>query len=404
MAGVFDHLHIKRNTAGSSNELSFDVLDAARDDLDGKRKKGKRTFAFPSSGGFQTDSPASPNLSQPEPRSAKTPSLQDNQGVSRYGKLAADKEVERRKRARRAHSVRLWVVGAIVVLAAIAAAAWLGYRHYVEVQDFSVRFDALVNRFAEEDAFLSQIDDLMGSLDDEAKSSKRADAAKDIPNIMEGVGRTKANASDAQPLATSNEDRAVLAKIAETCDARIGMLAAAQEAFDVSAEKEERCKEAAQIWSSVVNASQEAKEATKAFNAASTEDAVKNARKQTETAMKQLQDAQKRLKTMAASGKNIDLSKQDEYLTAKIESLEAAVATSDALIDGDRDLAKKKNEEYNAIDGKAATLAKQLPLTAEETVETAYAEDLARCAAAYQSARDEAVAADTLIREYITQQ
>lgn len=40
MAGVFDFLHLKRNTRGSSNELSFDVLDAARNDLDSKRRRG----------------------------------------------------------------------------------------------------------------------------------------------------------------------------------------------------------------------------------------------------------------------------------------------------------------------------------------------------------------------------
>ena len=54
MAGIGDHIHVKKNTAGSSNELSFDVLDAARNGLDTKGRKAPRPQALqkPSKGDY----------------------------------------------------------------------------------------------------------------------------------------------------------------------------------------------------------------------------------------------------------------------------------------------------------------------------------------------------------------
>jgi hypothetical protein len=42
VAADFDHRHLKRNTAGSSNELSFDVLDAARSGMDTQKGSARR--------------------------------------------------------------------------------------------------------------------------------------------------------------------------------------------------------------------------------------------------------------------------------------------------------------------------------------------------------------------------
>ena len=57
MAGVFDFLHIKKYTAGSSNELSFDVLEQMSVEADGKAKKkasSKETLPSSSSNGAKT--------------------------------------------------------------------------------------------------------------------------------------------------------------------------------------------------------------------------------------------------------------------------------------------------------------------------------------------------------------
>ena len=77
MAGPFDHLHIKGRTAGTSNELSFDVLDAVRSEP--SQKKARSVFI-----------PSGPRQSQGS-----------YTGVAGTSTLSAVPEVERR------HLVRL---------------------------------------------------------------------------------------------------------------------------------------------------------------------------------------------------------------------------------------------------------------------------------------------------------
>ena len=78
MSGHFDFLHVKKNSAGSPNELSFDVLDAARSQLDGKKSRTSR-------GSLST-----------------SPKQGSYHGVGSGSTLSAVPEVERRKKLLRA--------------------------------------------------------------------------------------------------------------------------------------------------------------------------------------------------------------------------------------------------------------------------------------------------------------
>ena len=75
--------------------------------------------------------------------------------------------------------------------------------------------------------------------------------------------------------------------------------------------------------------------------------------------------------------------------------------TADALLENDRDKAAGLNEKYNEADKSAAKQAKNLPLTPEVAVRESFAEKLSDSAAGYEEARQKAIAADAVIREYV---
>ena len=98
---------------------------------------------------------------------------------------------------------------------------------------------------------------------------------------------------------------------------------------------------------------------------------------------------------------NVDA--QTEYLKKRIESLQLAVETQDALLAGDKDLATKKNDDYNVSDKKAASLAKALPLSLEPAVNAAYEPQISAGKTEYAAAREQVIASDSLIRDYTAQ-
>ena len=374
MASIFDHLHIKRNTMGSSNELSFDVLDAARSEVNAKPAR------------------------QPLPPKAYKGSYH---GVAGTSTLSGKAEVEKRKKARRMHAAKLWVVGGALAFAAAFALLWFGYQHYKEVQDFSVRFDSLVNQFSNEDVFLAEVDGLMSSLEDEKQTQERAAAAERVDDGIQNIERTKANARSAKIIAVSERDRNAIDQILEAADARVEMLQTAKEAFALAAARDKRTAEAQQIWDGVVVAVQAAKEASDQANGAITEEETRKARDKTQSAVESLDRALEGLKTLASSDSSMDLSAQVAYVEQKRESLEYGKQTADALLEGDREKAAAFNERYNETDSQAAGKAQKLPLTLKDVVYDAYAPQFAELSAEYIAARYRVMAADAKVNDYL---
>lgn len=377
MASVFDHLHIKRHTAGSSNELSLDVLDAARSGLDAKADKSARMPKVPK------------------------PSQGSYHGVMGTATFSSQAEVKKRKKDRRVRSLLAGTVGVLLAVAASFALLWAGYQHYLGVQDFSTRFDALVNQFAEEDAYLSEVDVQMSLIPGASKTEQMAQLQEEAAEQAEGLNRIRQNAVHARPLATDERDKQVLSELIEGTEERLVMLEEAQEAFHLVEERDKRIAEVDTLWEEVLKQSQASLDVAASANEASTEKELNEARDKTREVRENMQETLDHLKEEAAAAPEIDLELQAAYLEAKIESLDLAVQTSEALIAGQREEAAARNEAYNTKDHEAASLAKELPLSLGQTCEYAYKEPLDEAKRRYEEARTQALAHDSHISDYL---
>lgn len=412
MSNAFDHLHIKRHTAGSSNELSFDVLDAASEGYSSKKKRFGRRAGPQMLRPVKQEQPApkpleaeavqqpanTPDLPVPEKRDGgERPSFHRAVGKST---LSSQVEVTSRKRERRARTIRIGAVATVLAVAMMVAAAYAGYRQYEEMQLFQGKFDALVQLFVKADEAIPLTDSFMadpfGATPEEIEEMEKAAAQAEI--VLQQLDDERALALS---YTVTDRDVQALDQVAKALDDRRDMLGAATGAAQVVLDSDAKSSEVNAVWHKVLGVDEAARAATAAANAASTDESISSARDQTEKARDDFKVLLEDLKSIAASRTDLDLSGHIAYLEKRIESLDYAVATSAALLKSDKEAAKAQNDAYNEADRQAVALAEKLPLSAEQTVEEAYEDKVLSFKESYEAARDAAIQADALIRQYL---
>lgn len=377
MPGSFDFIHLKRHTKGSSNEISFDVLDAARNELDSKSTKGSKA---------------------PKPVGNWRGSYH---GVAGTSTLSAVPEVERRKQTRHRRAVRFRVGVVMLVLAALTAVGFLVYNFQQGRVDFSIRIDALVSSVETIDEDLATIDKLMIDPFSEEEQSERASVIGKSASLEKKLDEVLVGIDEARPYCAGEEDETALNQLSSTVEDRKKMLEAAVAVFKLSEEHQLQLKEAGYAWTEVVKADQQAREATAAANRATTDVSTTSARQLTQEAFDIFANAKAMLETVQARRSGLSFAEEITYIDKRLEALSYALATSDALLEGDREAATSNNDAYNKADQEAALMAADLPLMLDDIVDNAYVEEKESIVEKYGLYRGSVVDADASIRAYL---
>lgn len=376
MASVFEFLHIKGRTAGSSNELSLDVLEHKSVEAQGKAGKS-------------TKPPKPPKASQGS-----------YHGVAGTTSLSGQAEVERRKKARQASRMRLYVVITVFLVVLIGAGVYAGIRLYEKQVDTTSQINALVDRLVEIDDAIVAIDRNMEDPLDEERAAERSTKLADIPKLTKKLDGVSDDAQSLLGLSLDERSEITVNQINKAVQARKEMLSTAQKAFKLSAEAANQEERANSIWNEVLNADQLVREAISASNKATTQDSTVKALEDIRLARDGFETASGELKLMADEY-NVDFKDQQVYLAKKLEALDHAIATSEALVAGNREVAEAENDAYNDIDQEAADLAADLPPAIGDIVQKQFIRNMENCKEDYSRARSRAVDADSVIREYL---
>lgn len=376
MAGIFDNLHVKRNTAGSSNELSFDVLDLKRDEADANAMKSAKAPKFPkaSKGSYH--------------------------GVTGTATLSGQVEVMQRKAARQSHRLRLRIVAAVLVAAAVGALAYLGIANKDNQEDFSENIDALVARLMVVDETLSKADEIMLGSFDEDNAGLRAEIKSKVPALSTELNKISVDAQTLQQFGLKERDAVAARQVDESAKARVAMLGIIEEGFALADESVVQVERANELWNEVLAADQLAREAIAQANKATTPEATQEVLDKTREALDGFNGVLAGLQEMEGAY-GMDFSAQKTYLRKRVESLELAAKTSEALLAGDREGARSANDAYNEADAEAARLADGLPPSIGDIVRTCFEDKIADCQHRYESARERTVQADSNVRAYL---
>ena len=465
--------HLKEHTAGTSNELSFDVLDAARRQLDDKNfdpnavkvktpRKGvgmisllfsKVHFTKESIGNGQTKaksgSPTTANTSEakdpktsmlfpgkrvktkdtPKRKSAAAEQRQSRKAaraearalakrqkqerydskhsLSRaanaapYSNESAQVEVERRKKIRHRRRVRL---AATVVVACVVAAGLAGnyaYQRYRLYNDQSELINHAVEEIVSADESVVQLDSLIGDPMTEIKNDAWKELEMNLPAAESHLDFARDTSNDLLPVLGEGDMQIVAGQIIDACDARQVMIDSGKSIFEAAEGANGISDSVAQIWADVLQADGVARDGVALLSAGSLDDSMTSAKEKLHEAASSFQNAWYELQQLENANANLDLSKLTEYLDKRLEALDYASATAQALLDRNKSEATSQAKLYNEADSAAVKLAAALPTDLSEPVKAAFEKDIEDLRKKYDDARYAASAADDRIRDYL---
>lgn len=389
MAGIFDFLHIKGRTVGSSNELSFDVLEATRNQLDADTKKQRRNNR--NTRGSRGSVPGS--------------GVGTNRGfaASRGTPLTSASEVHQRKVRRRNQVLRLRTLGALVLIVVLCFVAFFSHRYYQGRMDFSGRLNEMVAQFVAVDRSLVQIDSLMEEPLNGLWADQRQEALAEAPELQRALTAIIDEAQSLKEDPLPETDPTALDDVIAAAKARQALVTAAVDVFELSAAIGEETAAADGVWVRVVGADEALRRATATANKAETEEQTTEARDLTRDAKEQFENALSELEYLENTIDDLDLSAQKHYLEKRIQAMDYAIETADALLDGHRDQATRANDLYNETERQAAELARELSATPAVAITETYREQMDQAEAAYDDARAQVTAADSALRARVPQ-
>ena len=422
--------HIKRNTEGTSNEISFSVLDAAKNSLDGEGNSspfgtislftlpGKRkSISTPSKdkGLALTQREVSPSSARSQNRFERRQRRLEQKRVSGAARgshsarepRSFDAEVASRKRARKRGRLIVSFALTVALLAVAGGLTWWGFGTYQDQQTYKGVLSSAISELSGNDELLAEIDvvvDLANndvtslSLDDTLDVQKKVQDGKstcidELDAAEEAVGQVAINnSSDASNTPDS--------KVVDTITARRQMLISGAAIIDDTVSVLQARQEATKGWQLVLAADGLAREAADIASSATSADMQASTEK-SQQAIESFSKAKTALQNAEQLFPQLDLSAYMSYIDKRLEAQGYAIESNDALINRDTQAATEHNDAYNNAEKQAGELAEKLPEDPDELVVDAFNSKTASSREMYENARSQAQSADAFIRDYL---
>lgn len=424
--------HIKKHTRGTSNEISFSVLDAAKNALDGdgneKQKHGPgriALFTLPgrhkkpaptptkerglplSTGDFvSVDDGASTSKMGALPSAARPTSQTEKSSpaplavVPAKPKRSPEEEIARRKARRR---LSKWLAVAVIVVVSIgllgAGGVYL-YRDYQNQQGHVAVLDDALSLVKEADETIQQLDEVV--TDPFAEGSEEQRTA--IQAQLEAVER-KLQDADQKARAVSLELNGAREKEAANqavagIAARFTLVEQGQLLMNAATEAQSAAEDVDAAWKTVLEGDDLARQAAQLVTETTPEN-VEASKNKTNEALAAFDEAYAAFLNVQATYPQADLTQFVDYIAKRQESLGYAIASDDAILAKNKEEATAQNNAYNIADAEAATLAKALPDDPSSIVDEAFEDATSDVAKAYSTARLQARSADAFISDYL---
>ncbi|QOS68290.1 hypothetical protein GS424_017745 [Eggerthella guodeyinii] len=424
--------HIKKHTRGTSNEISFSVLDAAKNALDGdgndKQKHGPgriALFTLPgrhkkpaptptkerglplSTGDFvSVDDSASTSKMGALPSAARPTSQTEKSSpaplavVPAKPKRSPEEEIARRKARRR---LSKWLAVAVIVVVSIGllgAGGMYLYRDYQSQQGHVAVLDDALSLVKEADETIQQLDEVV--TDPFAEGSEEQRTA--IQAQLEAVER-KLQDADEKARAVSLELNGAREKEAANqavagIAARFTLVEQGQLLMNAATEAQSAAESVDAAWKTVLEGDDLARQAAQLVTETTAEN-VEASKSKTNEALAAFDEAYAAFLDVQATYPQADLTQFVDYIAKRQESLGYAIASDDAILAKNKEEATAQNNAYNIADAEAATLAKALPDDPSSIVDEAFEDATSDVAKAYSTARLQARSADAFISDYL---
>lgn len=411
---LFEHIHIKSHTGGSSNEISFDVLRKASDQTDSPSKtvgisglKGK--------GG-------SINLSKMDAASEAAAQAYEKgkgRGKGKAGKhnlgspfvassdgqsfvLSRSPEVARRKKARRGYRLFTSVLGGLVIILLLCTGIFLNDRINQDRMSFKTRLTNLTMQLANIDKDLALIDQLTVNPLFTSDYEQMNNYLHEMPGIMSSIVSVQDQAEEIRATQPAGYNAEALNDLIGAADARTKLLSSAARLFELGVQAGSFIQQADEIWDLVVQSTKTASDAAWQANQATTAEAIQEDNNALQGAIGDLTNALRQLEFMKTNLEGLDLTPYIDYAAKKKQALQYATETNEALLQMDRELAQEANDKYNAAEKEAVELTNDITQSLSDAVRGFYRDRIEAAQSNYEETREAVIEADSALRRRIS--
>lgn len=407
--------HIKRHTEGTSNELSFSVLDAAKnaadagEGLDSKAKVprfgGIPLFTLPGKKKLHTTPQKEDALPLPSkgpvgmPAQLSSPIPVAPEAKTKKYEPPVD-EIARRKMRRRVRNGLAIGVVAIALVALAATGVSFLYKEYTDHTERVTYLEAALSDLMKADEITVEMDSVItGEMSDE--DAARVPAIEErLPDAAALLDSAEASVQAAESESNSSEEKEAIATARASIAARRDMISQGPILMDTAASAKEASDIVEVAWAEVIRADNLARDAA-ALIADTTMENVEASKAKSIEAKELFSDARVQFENAAQEYPSANLSAHIEYIEKRIAAMDYAIASDDAILVYDKDTAASQNDAYNQVDQEAAALAETLSDSPSDQVRSAYLRDIEEPGKLYSEARSVAATADAFIRDYL---
>ncbi len=445
--------HIKRHTVGTSNEISFSVLDAAKNELEGD--VGKDAAARPSRFGHvslftlplrRKKSIATPTkergllLSSGEFASAENPTPASSLGTVDVGSPKSDvggpttvptgaprktaaagsaapaagapapvpsklvrspeEEIALRKARRRLHRMLAATLVVVVGLCLAGAGGWHLYQDHQRHLHQVAQLDEALDLIREADETVVALDGIVANPLDAGSLAQADSVLAKLPAALAQLEEADAAARRVSVDLRESEDKEAANQTVAATGARTALIESGRQIVEQAQRADEAARAVREAWQRVVEADALARDAA-ALVADTTAEHVTASKDKTNAAVGAFADAQTALEALDSAYADVDLASPLDYVAKRIEAMGYALASDDAFLAKNKEEAVAQNDAYNRADAEAATLAAGLPDDVAQLVFDAYDQATGTLFETYSTARSQAGAADAFLRDYL---
>ncbi|WP_294418565.1 hypothetical protein [uncultured Senegalimassilia sp.] len=428
--------HIKARTHGTSNEISFSVLDAAkykettqrfslRDLLAGRidarahsvsRETGEHVSRETSKHGTLTGSHVAEGTARKRRSGFKFKSKTAKQARRKRTahsagyveksasqtpavakRMSLEQEIARRKARRR--KGRIVAVSTVVAasLAIVSVGVWAWHCRVTEQQGYESELMDALGLVSEADETILQIDAIVDNPFAEESDGKRQEVISSVEQTKQLLADADVRARNVSEKLSDPSVREVANQTVISISARQGMIAQGMQLVEASEDAEQEAKECDAAWQVVLDADAQVREATKLAG----RNEVDASKEHTVEAKRLFSDGRKQLEALQAECSTADFSKLIEYVEKRIDAMDLAVQSDEALSEKNKEEAIARNDAYNAAEEEAATMAASLPSDPKQLIKDAYFAAWAEVIKTYAGQRATAGTSDAVIRDYL---
>ena len=429
--------HIKERTHGTSNEISLSVLDAAKykettqrfslrdllaDHRDARnqsvsRETGEHVSRETSKHGPSSceqvvgdDARKRQSKLRIEKRSLKQAAKRkkgvhaSNSGEKASSKMQAapkrmsvEQEIARRKARRRKGRIVAISIMVVAFLAIVSVGVWAWDCQVTEQQGYESELMDALRLVSEADETILQIDAIVDDPFAAESDGRRQEVYSSIEQTKGLLTNADGKAREVSEKLSDPSVREVANQTVISISARQGMIKHGMQLVEASENAELATEKCDAAWQVVLDADAQAREATKLAG----QNEVDASKQRTLEAKELFSKGREQLESLQVGCPAADLSALIEYVEKRMNALDLAVQSDEALSEKYKEEAIALNDAYNAVEEEAAAMAASLPSDPKQLIKDAYFGTWSEVIRSYGGQRAAAGTSDAVIRDYL---